>query len=502
MKKLFLLLILSLGLMSIPQAQVLNKLKNAAKKTVEKTVEAVDKAVSNSVETTKEEVAPTTNNTNSNPISSINIGNGKTYYVCSSTGSNRNDGSKSSPFKNIQKALDVASEGSTILVAEGNYYGLLNSGNIVITKPVTLIGGYSSDFSKRDVLTYKTMIQPTLLSNGSAKGGGTIQLKSIVAPNDKVVIDGFIIDRGNSIAYNKDGKGKPQGVESPMMCPIGAAGIGGDNFAETGLTTETSAIYFEGYQGVVNNVQLIVRNCTFANLPNFALVGIAKAPITMENNIFVNVRMAILHITGGDKDKCIPITFRNNTVLFVWTRKNDLDEMDMGFGFRMTPGTSNILENNIFACCASSAIDRLHVDSNKDREAQRKDVVKNNIFFLNRLSDLALPGGGKFLRVRAEDFDDVEQLATVSNNRTLSDPKIFNNKINMEYLQGFINMKASTNVSVDYNSTANQFRSAFGMNIQGTGSTTTTMFANRYPWQEALKLFGAVQGCGAQVIRN
>ena len=50
-----------------------------------------------------------------------------TYYVSSTTGNNRNDGSKGAPFKNLQKALDVADAGSTILVAEGNYYGLLNN---------------------------------------------------------------------------------------------------------------------------------------------------------------------------------------------------------------------------------------------------------------------------------------------------------------------------------------------------------------------------------------
>lgn len=62
---------------------------------------------------------------------------GQSYYVSSTTGSNRNDGSKEAPFKNLQKALDVAESGATIHVAEGNYYGLLNKGNIIITKPVS-----------------------------------------------------------------------------------------------------------------------------------------------------------------------------------------------------------------------------------------------------------------------------------------------------------------------------------------------------------------------------
>ena len=89
------------------------------------------------------------------------------FYVSANGGSNRNDGSKGAPFKNIQKALDVAEAGATILVAEGNYYGLLNKGNIIISKPVKLMGGYNADFSQRDILKYKTTVKPTLASRAS-----------------------------------------------------------------------------------------------------------------------------------------------------------------------------------------------------------------------------------------------------------------------------------------------------------------------------------------------
>ena len=90
------------------------------------------------------------------------------YHVSRENGSNKNDGSKTAPFKNLQKALDVADDGATILVAEGNYFGMLNSGTIDIRKPVTIKGGYNGDFTERDVLKYKTMIQPSAESNGSA----------------------------------------------------------------------------------------------------------------------------------------------------------------------------------------------------------------------------------------------------------------------------------------------------------------------------------------------
>ncbi|MBQ7280353.1 MAG: DUF1565 domain-containing protein [Bacteroidales bacterium] len=423
------------------------------------------------------------------------------YYVSSQTGSNRNDGSKGAPFKNLQKALDVCEAGATIYVAEGNYYGLLNKGNIIITKPVTIKGGYSSDFSQRDVLQYRSMVQPTPASNGSASGNGTIQIRSVVAPTAKIIIDGLIMDRGNSIAYNAKGEGRPEGVASPQMNPIGTAGIGGANLDEQVSTTETALIYFDGYQGVVNNVNVEVRNCAFINCPNYGIVGMLRGgSLTVDNCIFVNVRMATMDVNGADAKSVIPITFTNNTVLFVWARQRDLG--DMGYGYRMKPGTTNTISNNIFGCATFAALDRTHVDSNREREALRKDAVKGNIFFLNRQTDLTLPGGGMFLRVSANDFDDVEQLDQVSGNRILTDASVFNGKIDKAYLAGFLGLKVSSNMSVDYNSSANQFRSALGMNIQGSGTTTTTMFANRYPWEEALKLFGAVNGCGAQNIRN
>ncbi len=422
-----------------------------------------------------------------------------TLYVSRANGNNRNDGSKAAPFKNLQKALDVAEEGTTILVAEGNYYGLMNSGNIVVKTPVTIMGGYSSDFSKRDIINTPTMIQPTAESNGTSKGHGTIQICSVVAPKGYVIIDGLIMDRGNSISYNAAHEGQPEGVDCPLMNPIGVKGIGGENLTEQPvLTSETNMIYFDGKNGIVNHTNIIVRNCAFINAPNFGIVGLLKGSLKVENNIFVNVRMSAMDVRGAAPDVMTEVDFKNNTVMFVWSRKKDLG--DMGYGFRFVPGTSCNVENNIFGCACYSGLDRTHIDANKAREAKRNDAVVNNVFFLNRQTDLTLPGGGKFLRVSVADFEDVEALAKVSGNKTVSDPSVFKDKVNAAYLKGFMTMKSSQELSVDYSSTVNQFNSAFGLNIQGTGKTTSTMFANRYPWKEALKLFGAISGVGAQKL--
>ena len=38
-----------------------------------------------------------------------------------------------------------------------------------------------------------------------------------------------------------------------------------------------------------------------------------------------------------------------------------------------------------------------------------------------------------------------------------------------------------------------------GLNQQATQTTRVTMFANKYPWEKARRLFGVVSGYGAQL---
>lgn len=394
---------------------------------------------------------------------------GKTWYVSQATGSNRNDGSKGSPVKNIQKAIDMAATGDVINVAEGNYYGLLNSGNIKINKGVSIIGGWSSDFSDRDVLEHRTYIQPTATSNGSAQGQGTIQI-NVMQTGTLVELDGLIMDRGNSVAYNPRGEGKPDGVATPMMQPIGSSGIGAPGVPESQVyTTETAIVYIN----TGSKCDVTIRNCAFLNGPNFGLLGSTYATkIIVDNCIFVNNRMAAVELRGASPALNSKTYFTNNTVLFTWSRLKDLT--DMGYGYRYLPKMDSYLDHNIFGCSTFAALDRTHVDSPAEKEAERVTTCKNSLFFLNREADLTLPGGAKAIRVDVDDFDDVEQFAEEDDNKELSDLSVFQGKINEAYLKGFRNLSESR-------------------------QTKVTMFANHYPVEDALKLFGAVKGCGAQL---
>jgi len=65
-------------------------------------------------------------------------------------------------------------------------------------------------------------------------------------------------------------------------------------------------------------------------------------------------------------------------------------------------------------------------------------------------------------------------------------------------LDGYLNARYAEQTDLDRNSAANQWRSMLGMNLQGSMSSSVTMFCNRYPWKEAILLFDNVKGYGAQ----
>ena len=418
-------------------------------------------------------------------------------YVSKSTGKNKNDGSKEAPLKNIQKAVEMAQPGALIRVAEGNYFGNLDCGTIDIRKPVTIEGGWNSDFSERDVLKHLTMVQPTPESNATTTSStlGTMHIEIPQKGDIPMEIDGLIFDRGNTNAYNPKGEGKPEGVLSPMMQELpGSDGIGGnDDMTQSEIhSLDRYTLYFKV------SCPLNIRNCAFLNSRTQALMGAVGEgkKVTVTNNIFVNSRMAGVEVWGTSASLNAQIEFAYNTVLFAWTRTRTFE--DMGYGFRYMNKIDGYVHHNIIGCCCYAALDRCRIDSPSDREAKKITTSEHNRFFLNKQADLMIPGGGKFQRIWANQFEDVEQLTKEDDNVTITDPKALGNAIDEAYLKGWINLSYGETSSFDGNSGANQFRAALGMNQQGTMNSKASMWANRYPWRKALELFGAMSGFGAQ----
>jgi hypothetical protein len=71
--------------------------------------------------------------------------------------------------------------------------------------------------------------------------------------------------------------------------------------------------------------------------------------------------------------------------------------------------------------------------------------------------------------------------------------------LNKAYTSEFINMAAEVSMEYDPSTDWNQVRSILGLPQQASGTATISFFANKYPWKESSKLFGAISEFGAQI---
>ncbi len=486
-----------LALVVPAQAQFGKKLLEKAKEAVKSEIE---KVVDENAPETSQSASGDSKSSTKSVLSSALPKATKTIYVSAANGSNRNDGSKSSPLKDIQKAVNDAPEGALIQVAQGNYLGNLDRGYIEIKKYVSIVGGYSDDFSERDPIKYRTMIQPPADAGGTNANHGLLDIYVKGNRNGVVLIDGLFLDKGFMNRYRINDPtnpktGTPEGCETGMMVPPGF---------DSGIPTMRGPTSVSGQliHGDVEG-QVTIRNCVLMNSCHFGIqMGNIGGHFDIYNNIFIANRMAACEVRSMNKNVSeVSVDFHNNTVLFTWRRDPMPEDKDMGYGFRYMTGVNANVYNNIFGGTDFAALDRTYIDSDRNKEAERKTSAWNNLFFANIEADLSLPsGGGKFMRIFAKQFEDVEQLVKYENNREMNESEIeeLSKSIDAPYLKGFLSQEGSSASSFNPNSSENILRSALGMNQRGTTSYTVSMYGNGYPADKGSDLFGALSGYGAQ----
>ena len=417
---------------------------------------------------------------------------GADLFVSQTTGKKKAPGTQQAPFKTIPDALKKAKPGDTIFVAQGSYVGKMGASEIVIDKPVTIAGGYSPDFSARDVVKYPTLIQPKNDKNDT-KGQGVITLKLPNGKGPDMVIDGLIIDQGYMNSYH-DIKGKPAGIETGMWLQGPAKGSK-DKFPSANVYSIFAPVAGR-YEG-----NIIVRNCIIANSGNFGInISLFQGNVQIVNNVFVACRMTACDISSAKRQVgAVKCEFAYNTVFFTWSRISDL--ADMGYGFRCRENVASNIHHNIFGLNVFSGVGNdIGVAKNK------KIKLDNNVFFLNKKSDVTVTKSPNILHLRVgteafEDMDDYPGMESVEGNVALKDPGAFKNALNKTYLAAFLSASYSEKKDFDANSPVNSFRSFEGLPLQGKLTTKVSMFCNRYPLKDTFKLFGAYKGYGAQVAK-
>ena len=445
--------------------------------------------------------------------SAIPAGKGKTYYVSVSTGSARADGlTPATAMKDLQKAIDAAEDNDQIFVAEGNYLGNMDRGYIECGKFgnaqndrgkfISFYGGYSTDFTERDVIKHVTKFQPTSqkfiapLFNINAR-----RPYGYTGPMGTVVIDGFVFDLGENNLYcaanvDDDRTGTPNtGVLTGRFIePDGAPAVpkvGYANGDEYGL-----------HMDVEGNVR--VSNCIFVNCRDYGIAAMmGKGHMEICNNIFISCRYASCQVRGTTKDSEIDqvsLDFHHNTVLFTWTRTKVFE--DMGQGFRFMNGIRTIdVHNNIFGCNSNCGVERVYYETNASIEKLKQSNLYDNYFFANK-RDLEIASmGAATISVPAARIEEAEQIGPKyeGNMELPAGNDAFLNAIDQPYLQGYMNLTIISSQSYDANSTANQINRIFGMNQTGSEIVRPNMYCNKYPWEKAKDLFGKVPGYGAQM---
>ncbi len=389
---------------------------------------------------------------------------GKVIYV-SPKGKNKNDGTAAAPMKNIDKAIAKAKAGDTIAVAEGRYKGTFSVGLWELDKDLHIYGGFAKDFKSRDVQKHITLLQPdnTRFDKSGVKpffaGKQNFKFKDLV-------IDGFVFEQGEMTPYEKS-KGKPDGVETGMM----RIGPGMKN-------PDTPCLNLQG-----DNIR--IRHNVFVNCAGGGVrLGLdGKQGAVVENNVFVANRYAAVNSRGLKPSGIGKTVVKNNTILFTWTRAKDFQSQ--GYGVEVLSKTGYVIENNIIA---------LNIGPGINSQRFNTDIVMNgNLFWGNKKKDLWFnPSSNVSVQIDAAEFEDLE----VENDGNENKPTKLD--VNPAYLAGVISASYSEKVDYDPESPANLMRELFGLNKQGKIQSKVTMFANRYPWKNAVGLFGAVKGKGAQ----
>ncbi|MBW2703792.1 MAG: right-handed parallel beta-helix repeat-containing protein [Deltaproteobacteria bacterium] len=404
----------------------------------------------------------------------LNPKSGKVIYVIGKGGKNKNPGTKDKPMKNIDKAMAKAASGDTIVVAEGTFKGTFGVGFWEMTKAVKLYGGFNRDFSARNPVKHLTLLQPGPERFSKAPKKHMLFSKNNFEPKHPIVVDGFVFEQGQMNPYEKT-QGKPEGVETGMM----KVGAGSANPNATCVTLFGS--------------DLTVSNNLFVNCANNAVrlklggnLGIGlngKGRALVANNVIVASRMSAVEVYGTE-DNAGEAEVHHNTILFTWSRVKDL--ATLGYGVEILTKVKFNIHDNLIAMNIGPGVNNQRFNSHIKMD--------NNLFFGNKKKDFWFnPSSNTDIRINADEFEDLELDSVEGNvNKQIKLP------LDKAYFAGVI--AASYSEKTDYNpdSSANQLRAMMGMNKRGKIKSKVSMFANRYPWKEALKLWGAIKGKGAQ----
>ena len=188
------------------------------------------------------------------------------------SGSNKNDGSKEAPMKNIDKAIAKAEAGDEIRIAQGTYMGTFNIGYLETDKPIKIYGSWDEQFGEQDIVNHPTVFQPDNESGGKSRKALLKFTKAV----DGTVIDGIVWDMGERNNYDaKDGL--VEGVDGGRMR------YSSEPSPPKNSTVEEPAI---SIASAAQGGDVTIQNCAFVNCAQFAIqAGHRSGTFKVINNV-------------------------------------------------------------------------------------------------------------------------------------------------------------------------------------------------------------------------
>ena len=472
-----LLLLFALGF-TLPAKAQLDRLN----KTIDKAGSTLSKAnLPSKNNTPAKTTAPASGNkpaTTSTP--SPEPGNSETRHYYIRPDGRGKDATKEAPAKDIAAIAMQLKAGDVVHLAAGTYTSKAEQSSDVFIVPISIIGGYSPDFSSRDPWgAHKTVFSGT---NDISKGLTTERIGILTDKDYKdwkgeILIDGIIVDNGARNHYSDATETFIRRKASP----------------ETNMnpTPNTPGIKVRCGSGT----RVVIKNCVVTNTaPTQGAIDVQvgkDGAALIENNLVVNnTGEGIMCKSNHHGTSGLPTyTVRNNTILFTW--KYDAIASFGGNSLMFDNALNLTAEHNVFGFSDLGGVNNIK---------QCKTVtLKNNLFVGHKKYDYQEYSTG----LKLDELEDYANYLTRESGGNYSQEIKLD--VNKPWAEKYFGRKEISHAEVDAaakvsNSGANQLRGMFGLPLQASGvSTDAEVWLHRMALEDAIRLgqkpYGKGQGC-------
>ena len=356
--------------------------------------------------------------------------------------------SAESPMPYLWRAIDKATRGDVIHVAQGEYFSKGESGSFLIKVPnLTLVGGYSSDFKTRDPFKFRSVIKQGSNFKGTALGVPKAHITGDMKNDHSgFIIDGFTLDSTSRNGYQPDGQ-----INLKNSWEGAAVNTRSENVKLRNLTILNTC--GEGIRGYMIGQGNEISNCFIVNTFYAAITLVAAQPdseVLIKNNTiaFNWFRPGKGGGHGIIVGKEGVITLDKNIVSFIQTE-------DPSYGHGVTNLRGNIdltMNSNVFYQCQTSYY-RYMDDDSQNLMIYRSEELKD-------------------LNENAEDFMLLEGEGNNDDSPGFLPAK--------DYFQRFASFVGSTPGKLKMDE-MNKLRSALGLTLQAEKGSKRSNYGMAYP---------------------